>query len=114
MVDLASQMHHIFPVSDYPAISDSLENLIALTPSQHYINAHPNNNTKYINREYQYICLVSKTGTIKDNLMDDKLQTIYNFDAFKYVLNIGLETDKFENIVSNDFNTILQTLDLFY
>ena len=30
------QMHHIFPASDYPAIADYLENLIALTPTQHY------------------------------------------------------------------------------
>jgi len=29
----ATQMHHIFPVSDYPEISDAIENLIALTPT---------------------------------------------------------------------------------
>ena len=29
--DPATQIHHIFPVSDYPTIADCLENLIALT-----------------------------------------------------------------------------------
>lgn len=57
--DPATQMHHIFPASDYPAIADYLENLIALTPTQHYTYAHPNNNTQYIDRAYQYVCLIS-------------------------------------------------------
>ncbi len=70
--DPATQMHHIFPASDYPAIADYLENLIALTPTQHYTYAHPNNNTQYIDRAYQYVCLISKTGTIRDNLTREK------------------------------------------
>ena len=49
--------------------ADYLENLIALTPTQHYTYAHPNNNTQYIDRAYQYVCLISKTGTIRDNLI---------------------------------------------
>lgn len=114
MQDLASQMHHIFPSADYPQISDCLENLIALTPSQHLINAHPNNNTRYIDKDYQYICLAAKIGNIKENLLGIQTETIYDFDDLKFVLNTGLETDKFDEILPMDFNTILSTIDLFY
>lgn len=34
--DPATQMHHIFPANEYPQIADYLENLIALTPTQHF------------------------------------------------------------------------------
>lgn len=33
---LATQIHHISPVSEFPIISDFIENLIALTPNQHF------------------------------------------------------------------------------
>lgn len=114
MEDLASQIHHIFPVSDYPEIADYLENLIALTPSQHFVNAHPNNNTRYIDKDYQYLCLVAKTGNIKENLMNESIKTIYDFDDFKYVLNTGLHTELFNTVLPLDFNTILTTLDFIY
>ena len=29
-------MHHIFPANEFPSIADYLENLIALTPTQHF------------------------------------------------------------------------------
>jgi len=45
----ATQMHHIFPQNEYPTIANYLENIIALTPNQHYLEAHPDNNTQYIN-----------------------------------------------------------------
>lgn len=39
----ATQADHIFTQSDYPTIADYVENLIILTPNQHYSMAHPNN-----------------------------------------------------------------------
>ncbi|WMJ85381.1 restriction endonuclease [Anaerocolumna sp. MB42-C2] len=114
MVDLASQIHHIFPVSEHPEIADYLENLIALTPTQHFVYAHPENNTKYINKEYQYQCLIAKAGTIKENLTDEKVNPIYNFEDFMKILNTGLNTDKFNDIELLDFNAVLQTIDYFY
>lgn len=39
--DHATHMHHIFPKSLYPEISFYLENIIALTPTQHLNYAHP-------------------------------------------------------------------------
>jgi hypothetical protein len=41
IADLATQIHHIFPQSKYPEIANYLENLIALSPTQHLFYAHP-------------------------------------------------------------------------
>lgn len=103
----ATQIHHIFPASDFPAISDYLENLIALTPNQHYSYAHPSNKTAYIDKDFQYICLLAKTNTIQN----DKA-TIYNFDDYKFVLNTGLNTNEFDEI--SEFSTLISKIDYFY
>ena len=113
--DPATQMHHIFPASDYPAIADYLENLIALTPTQHYTYAHPNNNTQYIDRAYQYVCLISKTGTIRDNLLGkNKAPIIYDFYLYQTVLNTGLGTEEFYEIQELDFDGLLNCIEKYY
>ena len=114
MQDLASQIHHIFPVAYYPEIADFYENLIALTPTQHYTYAHPNNNTQYVDRMYQYFCLIAKAGNIKENLTNKELPTIYSFDDFKYVLNVGLETNEFDEVEDMDFDGLTRLIDMFY
>lgn len=112
--DLATQMHHIFPVSDFPKIADYLENLIALTPTQHFVYAHPKNNTKYIDREYQYLCLVAKTGTIRENLvMNTGSPVIYDFNLFLKVLSIGLGNDEFYKVPNLDFDTLLGQIEQY-
>lgn len=115
LVDLATQIHHIFPSADYPSIADYLENLIALTPTQHYSYAHPKNNTQYIDRDYQYLCLIEKTGSIRDNLLkkfDEPV--IYDFFLYQTVLNTGLNTDEFYDIAELDFDGILNRIEKFY
>lgn len=104
---LATQIHHIFPASEFPTISDFIENLIALTPNQHFSYAHLNNQTRYIDKDFQYVCLLAKTNTI----MNDSAQ-IYDFNNYKFVLNIGLNTNEFEKVL--DFTTLLATIDYFY
>ena len=42
----AAHMHHIFPESIFPEICYYLENIIALTPTQHLNYAHPNGRHK--------------------------------------------------------------------
>lgn len=106
-VVLATQIHHIFPAADFPSISDYIENLIALTPNQHFSYAHPDNQTSYINKDFQYVCLLAKASTI----MNDLTQT-YDFNAFKFVLNTGLNTDEFQMIC--DFSSLITKLDCFY
>lgn len=103
----AIQIHHIFPTAEFPNISDFIENLIALTPNQHFSYAHPDNQTNYIDKEFQYICLLAKTTTI----MNDITQT-YDFDSYKFVLNTGLYTNEFNDIF--DFTTLIAKIDYFY
>ena len=92
-----------------------MENLIALTPTQHYTYAHPNNNTQYIDRVYQYVCLVSKTGTIRDNLLQkNKEPIIYDFYLYQTVLNIGLGTEEFYEVQEMDFGDVLNRLEQYY
>lgn len=115
IADAATQMHHIFPANEFPAIADYLENLIALTPTQHFSYAHPNNNTQYIDRAYQYLCLVAKTGSIRDNL-SGKIgeQIIYDFYLYQIVLNTGLGTEEFFEVQEMDFGGLLNRIDKFY
>lgn len=114
-LDLATQMHHIFPASDYPAIADYMENLIALTPTQHFSYAHPNNNTQYIDRAYQYLCLLAKTGSIRENLLENKdVPIIYDFYLYQTVLSTGLESDEFFDVEEMDFDGLLNKIEKYY
>ncbi|WP_288771061.1 hypothetical protein [Sneathia vaginalis] len=110
----ATQAHHIFAQSDYPSIADFIENLIMITPNQHFLMAHPNNKTQYIDKDFQYVCLIAKLTRIHDNLTSDNVDKFYDFDDYKYVLNTGLETDEFSSIEYLDFASILDKIDYFY
>lgn len=110
----ATQAHHIFAQSDYPSIADFIENLIMLTPNQHFSMAHPNNNTQYIDKDFQYICLIAKSTRIHDDLTSNRSEKFYDFDDYKYVLNTGLETDEFSEIGYLDFASIVNKIDYFY
>lgn len=113
--NFATQIHHIFPVADYPVLADYLENLIALTPNQHNLNAHPKNRTYEIDRDFQYICLLAKTHSIWENLTQKTNQcVIYNFEDYKFVLKTGLETPLFDDIDDCDFISLLNKIDFFY
>lgn len=110
----ATQVHHIFAQSEYPEIADYVENLIMLTPNQHFSMAHPNNNTQYIDRDFQYICLLSKSRNIYLDLTSENEDKFYDFDNYKYVLNIGFETDEFSSINFLDFTSLVEKIDFFY
>jgi hypothetical protein len=113
--DLATQIHHIFPAAEFPDIADFLENLIALTPTQHFSYAHPNNNTQYVDKQYQYLCLIAKTGSIRENILGDTEQPrIYDFTLFLMVLGIGLNAEEFYKIKENDFDTVLNCIEKHY
>ena len=111
----ATHMHHIFPKSQFPSIAALLENLIALTPGQHLQSAHPDGNTNVINRDYQYMCLVVKTGHIKDNLTSAGSEPkIYSFENLLLVLDTGLSTTAFSSIPVNDYQSVLINIDSMY
>lgn len=98
----ATQVHHIFPRSQFPQIAHYVENLILLTATQHNTKAHPNNNTQIVDREYQLVLLLAKSDTIERSLkqIGDKY---YRKESFIYVINTGLSVDwnvtlSFDNI----------------
>lgn len=115
IMDPATQIHHIFPANEFPMIADYLENLIALTPTQHYSYAHPNNNTQYVDKDYQYLCLIAKTGAIRDNLIGNTDKPIiYDFYLYQNVLNTGLNTEEFFEVQEMDFNGLLNRIEKYY
>ena len=77
--------------------------------------AHPNNNTQYIDKDYQYVCLISKTGTIRDNLLGkNEAPVIYDFYLYQTVLNTGLGTEEFYEIQELDFEGLLNCIEKYY
>lgn len=111
---IATQMHHIFPENQYPEICYYLENLIALTPTQHMTKAHPKNNTREIDEVYQHLLLLSKTDRIKENLTDANSEKIYEFSRLLYVLNIGFEDDNILEIDDMNFESVINNINLHY
>ena len=107
----ATQVHHIFPKSQYPQIAHYLENLILLTATQHYTKAHPNNKTQRINKDYQLTCLLAKADTIKKSIMTVG-DIYYRKESFVYVINTGLNTAEFH--MTESFEDIKTKLIKFY
>ena len=112
--DTATHIHHIFSEAEYPEICSYLENLIALTPTQHWNYAHPNGNTGRIDRTYQQICLIAKSAIIQETLADANLDQIYSFSKFMYVLFIGLSNDAFLEVADDDFDDAMSIINLAY
>lgn len=105
----ATQVHHIFPKSQFPSIAHYLENLIKLTATQHYTKAHPNNHTQITNSDYQLVCLLSKSQTIEKSLnaVGDRY---YRKESFIYIINVGLDTDLSLNLSFADIRTQLRLI----
>lgn len=99
----ATHMHHIFPKNEFPQIADYVENLIALTAGQHLQKAHPAGKTQIIDKDYQYICLLNKTESIRRNLLEGFGEPLYDFALYMFVLDLGLKTDYFGSLPENDF-----------
>lgn len=102
----ATQVHHIFPKSQFPQIAHYIENMILLTATQHNTKAHPNNKTQQINKDYQLVCLLAKADTIETSLykFGDKY---YRKESFVYVINTGLTVDLSTNLTFREIKTKL-------
>ena len=94
----ATHAHHIFPANEFPELADFPENLICLTPNQHYYFAHPDNHTNVIDKHYQLVCLVCKLDTIEYFVSENRDE--YSLEDFKHVLNVGFDTDAFNDVYS--------------
>ena len=77
---------------DSPKLADCPENIICLTPTQHYNMAHPSE-TSIIDLDYQIVCLLYKLDSIEINNRSGNDD--YSLVEFINVLNTGLETDYF-------------------
>lgn len=102
----ATQVHHIFPKSQFPKIAHYVENLILLTATQHNTKAHPSNKTQQINKDYQLVCLLAKADTIENSL---RLvgERYYRKESFVYVINTGLTTDFSTSLTFGEIKTKL-------
>lgn len=87
----ATQAHHIFLSSQFPELADIPENIIAITPNQHFYRSHPNNKTSVLDKSYQAICLISKLDSIEIDYRNGNEH--YTKEKFIDVINIGLEQD---------------------
>lgn len=101
---VATQVHHIFPKSQFPQIAHYVENLILLTATQHFTKAHPNNRTQEINRDYQLVCLLAKADTIEKSLRTVG-ERYYRKESFIYVVNTGLDSELTTKLSFEDIKT---------
>lgn len=101
----ALQAHHIFLSSKFPEIADMPENIIAITPNQHFYRAHPNNKTSLLDKSYQAICLISKLDSIEIDYRNGS--GAYSKESFIDVINIGLEINLDHTI---DFEELKHTI----
>ncbi len=109
----ATQMHHIFPQHSYRELAGYLENIIALTPTQHFSEAHPNNNTNFVDPVVQELLLKSKASTIKYVTEHDDMDQIYSFDNFAHVLKVGFDLDEPEKDY-DDYVSAINEINLHY
>lgn len=114
MRDKAIHMHHIFPEAIYPEICYYLENIIALTPTQHLNYAHPDGHTQEIDEQYQHLLLLSKADRIHENLTDVAAEKIYEFSNFLFVLNVGFDNDDVLEIADMDFCSVINAINVHY
>lgn len=109
----AINMHHIFPENEFQEISGYVENLIALTPNQHFQKAHTDGNTRIINKDYQQICLLAKADHIEENIKNGQ-EVIYSFDNFKFVLSVGFDNNVFEEVEEMNFSEVIRLINIQY
>lgn len=109
----ATQIHHIFPKNEYPEIMYYMENLIALTPNQHFTFAHPNNNTQIVDLGAQKVLLVAKTCSIEKNISINE-NCAYSFDNLKQVLSIGFDDESVLEISRYDYSGIIHSINCHY
>ena len=110
----ATQGAHILSQKDYPEFSMYRENIITLTPNQHFLESHPNNNTQVTDLDYQKKCLLYKLKSISNSY--EIVDYFYDINSFIMIVNTLYEDVLIEPIKFNeDFSTIekiIQSIDI--
>lgn len=83
----ARHVHHIFPKSQFPQLSEVEENLLAITSGQHLFEAHPNGNTQTVEPVFQRNALVYKLRSVRRSV--EKQDGMYSYEGLAKVLEIG-------------------------
>ena len=112
-MEKARDVHHIFPKNEFPEIMYYLENLIALTPNQHYGYAHLDN-PQMVDIAAQKVLLIAKTNSIKENLMNPLEEKIYEFSKLLFVLSVGWNDKGVLEIKDNDYADVLHSINYHY
>ena len=104
----------ILSQKDYPEFSMYRENIITLTPNQHFLESHPNNNTQVTDLDYQKKCLLYKLKSISNSY--EIVDYFYDINSFIMIVNTLYEDVLIEPIKFNeDFSTIekiIQSIDI--
>jgi hypothetical protein len=108
----ATQVHHIFPQHQFIEIASHLENLICLTPTQHFYKAHPNNNNQIIDYGYQEVMLKAKTNIIQEDIELYGVDSIYEFSQLVEVINRGFGKDM--HIEDYNFLEVMNAITIYY
>ncbi len=87
-VGIATQVHHIFPKSTHPTLIAVRENLILLTATQHVSLAHPRNDTRRVDPEYQKFLILEKLKSVEDSF--NRGDDFYSVKSFVAMLQSGL------------------------
>lgn len=87
----ATQVHHIFPQSHYREFAADMENLIKLTPEQHFNQAHAGGRTQEVDKDYQLQCLLAKCDSIEHSINNGEF--IYSKENFIKMINKCLNLD---------------------
>lgn len=102
----ANQTHHMFPRTYFKKLSSYKENLINLTPNEHFQKAHPYNNTQEINKDFQIELLLCKLNkSIKQSV--EVNDGFYDLNKFIEVLNIGFSINLPLNMNFEDVKRVL-------
>lgn len=109
-----TQIHHIFPKNEFPEIKHYIENLIALTPNQHFGYAHPQNNTQLVDLDAQKMLLIAKTYSIKENIINPREDIIYEFSNLLHVVHVGWSDDNVLEIEDNNFQGVIHLINYHY
>ena len=99
--------HHIFPRSFHFKLCGFKENLIRITPDEHFIKAHPKNNTQKIDETFQIELLKAKLRSIEYSL--NKGEDFYDLKTYIYVLNNGFKIDLPTDLSFGDLKNFLNS-----
>lgn len=104
--ETAQQAHHILMRSQYPELGYYPENLIMLTPTQHFSHAHPDNNTGMVDPAYQKVLMLAKVSSVEKSIRRDGNDSPYAFDRLREVVATVIDDDAVRGVEDGDYDAL--------